>query len=183
MRSTFIADVAVRELDPHIDGRGRFTEIYRASWNDAPTNLQWNCVHSDAGVLRGVHVHALHHDYLFVAAGTLVLGLHDIRPESATYASSDMIVIEAERPLGIAIPPGVCHGFYFPVPTIHVYAVSSYWNSADELGCRFDCPELGLDWPDRAPKLSDRDINACDYTQMCQDYAQASGQSSTGKTP
>ncbi len=145
MRSTFIADVAVRELTSHVDGRGCFTEIYRESWKSHPPYVQWNCVQSDACVLRGVHVHAVHHDYLFAASGTLVLGLHDIRPESATYAGSDMIVIEAGQPLVIAIPPSVRHGFYFPVPTIHVYAVSSYWNTDDELGCRFDCQELALD--------------------------------------
>ncbi|OYU47341.1 MAG: hypothetical protein CFE31_16300 [Rhizobiales bacterium PAR1] len=182
MRPTFIAGVVVRELAPHADERGRFTEIYREAWNTCPPNLQWNCVCSNARVLRGVHVHAVHHDYLFVAAGTLVLGLHDIRPESATRASSEMIVIEAEKPLGIAIPPGVCHGFYFPIPSVHVYAVSEYWNAKDELGCRFDSPELGLDWPDREPLLSERDMKAGDYAQMCQKYAVASEQSGSGET-
>ena len=145
MRSTAIADVVLHELTPHVDSRGRFTEVFRESWSARVPNVQWNCVQSHARVLRGVHVHAVHHDYLFVAAGTLILGLHDIRPGSATRARSEMIIIEADQPLGIAIPPGVCHGFYFPVPSVHVYAVSEYWNTEDELGCRFDSPELGLD--------------------------------------
>ena len=111
----------------------------------------------------------------------MILGLHDIRPDSASHARSETIVIKAEQPLGVAIPPGVCHGFYFPVPSLLVYAVSEYWNIKDELGCRFDCPELALDWPDRAPLLSGRDTNAGDYAQMCREFARASAQSSTGK--
>jgi dTDP-4-dehydrorhamnose 3,5-epimerase len=182
MRSASIADVVVHELTPHVDSRGRFTEIYRESWNTRPSYVQWNCVQSDARVLRGVHVHAVHDDYLVVAAGTLVLGLHDIRPESATRGRSEIIIIEAGQPLGVAIPPGVCHGFYFPVPSVHIYAVSSYWNIEDELGCRFDCPELGLNWPDRTPQLSERDKSAGDYAQMCQEFARASAHSAAGET-
>jgi dTDP-4-dehydrorhamnose 3,5-epimerase len=48
-----------------------------------------------------------------------------------------------------------------------VYAVSRYWNLDDEIGCRFDCDELGLDWPDQAPLLSERDRQPITYTQMC----------------
>lgn len=170
MRLSSIADVVVHDLTPHVDNRGQFTEIYRESWSTGPRNPQWNCVQSQARVLRGVHVHAEHHDYLFVAAGKMVLGLHDIRPESASVGRSEIIEMDAAKPLAVAIPPGICHGFYFPVPSIHVYAVSCYWNTDDELGCRFDCPELALDWPDSSPLLSKRDANAGDYAQMCRDF-------------
>lgn len=180
-RDCSIMGVALYELTPNVDARGQFTEIFRESWETGFPKVQWNCVQSRKGVLRGVHVHALHSDYLVVVAGILVLGLHDIRASSATSGQSEMIVSTAEKPVGIAIPPGVCHGFYFPVASVHVYAVSEYWNIDDELGCRFDCPELGLTWPDPQPLLSDRDAKAGDYLAMRAQYDRATMARSVGK--
>lgn len=172
-RACSIRDVAIYPLQPHADARGRFTEIFRESWETGSSKVQWNCVQSHPGVLRGVHVHAIHSDYLLVAAGKMILGLHDIRTTSPTFRQSEMIVCDAASPMAIAIPPGVCHGFYFPVESIHIYAVSEYWNQEDELGCHFGCAELGLIWPDSAPRLSERDTKAGDYATMCANFARA----------
>jgi dTDP-4-dehydrorhamnose 3,5-epimerase len=68
-----------------------------------------------------------------------------------------MIEADGEELQALVIPPGVAHGFYFPRPSLHAYAVSHYWNPLDELGCRFDDPELGITWPDPNPTLSERD--------------------------
>jgi dTDP-4-dehydrorhamnose 3,5-epimerase len=159
--------VQIRSLKPHPDDRGVLTEIFRQEWTVGCDPVQWNVVHSAAAVLRGVHVHVNHSDYLVMIAGVMVLGMHDIRPESRSRGWSRMVTLEAAEPRAIIIPPGVCHGFHFPVPSTLVYAVSAYWNPRDELGCRFDCPELGLQWPNQAPRLSDRDRDAGSYAQMC----------------
>ena len=58
------------------------------------------------------------------------------------------------------IPPGVAHGFYFLEPSLHVYAVSEYWNPADELGCHWADPDLELQWPDPSPLVSERDARS-----------------------
>ena len=58
------------------------------------------------------------------------------------------------------IPYGVAHGFYFHEPSLHVYAVSEYWNPDDELACNWADPELGARWPDRSARVSDRDRDA-----------------------
>jgi dTDP-4-dehydrorhamnose 3,5-epimerase len=159
--------VQIRALTPHADERGVFTELFRDEWQTGCAAVQWNAVHSRANVLRGVHVHASHDDYLVVLSGVLVLGLHDIRPDSPGAGQSHMLELDAATPRAITIPAGVCHGFYFPVPSLHVYAVSSYWDSRDEMGCRFDCAELGLTWPTGTPHLSRRDDGAGSYHQMC----------------
>jgi dTDP-4-dehydrorhamnose 3,5-epimerase len=57
----------------------------------------------------------------------------------------------------LIVPPGVAHGFYFFEPSIHIYGVSEYWNEADELGCHYADSDLGFIWPDKHPKISDRD--------------------------
>jgi dTDP-4-dehydrorhamnose 3,5-epimerase len=54
-----------------------------------------------------------------------------------------------------------------------VYAVDHYWNLADELGCRWDDPELGLAWPTTDPLLSPRDAAAPSYAEMARDFRAA----------
>ena len=170
-QETTIEGVYVHLLAPHDDSRGCFTEIYRDSWQSDFRSIQWNLVTSRAQTLRGVHVHKRHHDYLMVLSGTLMLGLHDFRPGSASNGKSELLSLTGESKTTVAIPPGVCHGFYFPEPTTHLYSVSEYFNPEDELGCRYDCPELKLDWPEAAPILSDRDRSAGSYSAMLREMS------------
>ncbi|WP_321342420.1 dTDP-4-dehydrorhamnose 3,5-epimerase family protein [Breoghania sp.] len=162
--------VELRALTPHADSRGVFLEMFRQEWGVGGDLIQWNAVHSAPNVLRGVHVHANHVDYLIPIAGTLLLGLHDMRTQSPTGGRSVMLEIEGGSPQAVSIPIGVCHGFYFPVPSVHVYAVSSYWDGSDEFGCRYDDPDLGLNWPTSAPVLSDKDRKACSFAEMRQAF-------------
>lgn len=155
---TPVAGVSIVELTPHKDDRGTVVEIFRQEWPTGISPVQWNIVHSQAGVLRGVHAHFRHADYLMVVHGMAWFGLHDLRPDSITEGVSCVIAIQASGHQALIIPPGVAHGFYFPAPATTCYAVSTYWDPADELGCRWDDPDLGIAWPDvTTPTLSDRD--------------------------
>ena len=58
---------------------------------------------------------------------------------------------------GLYIPKGVAHGFYAERDLILHYMVDNYYSGADEFGITWDDPELGIDWPNRDPILSDRD--------------------------
>ena len=40
---------------------------------------QWNMVRSRPNVLRGVHAHRQHIDYLTMVSGIMILGLQDLR--------------------------------------------------------------------------------------------------------
>jgi dTDP-4-dehydrorhamnose 3,5-epimerase len=41
---------------------------------------------------------------------------------------------------------------------MHVYAVDRVWDPADELGCRWDDPALGIEWRiERPVRISARD--------------------------
>lgn len=127
---------------------------------------QWNVVSSNAGVLRGVHVHHRHDDYLCVVRGRAVVGLHDLRPDSPTRGRAAAVTLRAERPGAIVIPHGVAHGFWFPEPSVHLYAVSHAWDPDDELGCRWDDPELEIPWTPEAPLLSARDAAAGSVAEL-----------------
>jgi dTDP-4-dehydrorhamnose 3,5-epimerase len=148
---------ALVPLEPHRDERGVFTELYRVEWATGVAPVQWNAVRSEAGVLRGVHVHIRHDDYLTVPFGRASVGIRDLRRGSPTEGLAIVIELGAERPAALVIPHGVAHGFYFHEPSLHVYAVSEYWDPEDELGCHWADPELAIPWPTGSASVSERD--------------------------
>ena len=153
---TIPAGVELRTLASHSDDRGSVTELYREQW-DVLDAVQWNFVRSQSNVLRGVHVHLRHSDYLVFLEGKAVVGLHDLRVESATHGLAVTVAMNGDDLAAISIPPGVAHGFCHITPTLHIYAMSEEWTPADELGCRWDDAELQIDWPLVNPIISDRD--------------------------
>lgn len=155
-----IAGVRVRPLHTHPDDRGTFTEIFRREWGTGVDPIQWNVVRSQAGVLRGVHVHPTHDDYLIVIEGRATIGLADLRGGSATEGERTTVELRGDDTASIVIPHGVAHGFLFHEPSIHVYSVSHYWDLADELACHWADPDLGIDWPATPRLVSDRDATA-----------------------
>jgi dTDP-4-dehydrorhamnose 3,5-epimerase len=154
------AGVAVRPLTMHRDSRGSFTEVFREEWDVGVEPIQWNAVSSAPGTLRGVHVHIEHDDYLLLLRGSARVGLRDLRAGSVTEGLSAMVELTEDELCGLAIPHGVAHGFYFGVPSLHLYAVSKYWNVADELACHWADPHLELEWPAVPTLVSDRDATA-----------------------
>ena len=152
-----IEDVTLCPLRTHSDDRGSLTEIFRAAWSDAPTFVQWNFVRSHAGVLRGFHGHIVHADYLILLQGSASIGLKDLRPHSPTENRAALVNLNGQELKGLSIPPGVAHGFYFHADSLMVYGVTDYWAAEDELGCRWDDPELGIDWPTASASISERD--------------------------
>lgn len=165
--------VQLIDLAPHVDDRGVFVELFREEWIEGVRPIQWNAVRSKQGVLRGVHVHPRHTDYLTMAMGAMTLGLCDLRPESPTHRLALTLTVRAGDPKAVAIPPGVAHGFYFPEESIHVYAVSHYWDLADELGCRWDDPGLGIDWAHNEAQISQRDAELQSLDALVEELAAA----------
>lgn len=147
-------------LTPHRDARGCFTELLRESWGLGPRAIQWNVVRSAPGTVRGVHVHIRHLDYWSLVDGRATVGFRDLRTHSPTAGLSGELHLSGDLPEILVIPPGVAHGFQFHGASIHIYAVTHYWDMADELGCKWDDPALGIAWPARKALLSPRDQGA-----------------------
>ena len=158
--------VQLLPLETHIDNRGTFSEIYREEWGLGARPVQWNMVRSAANVLRGVHVHTRHADLLTVAAGELILGLRDLRSFSPSYGLSVMLNLSADDAHLAVIPVGVAHGFFFPGPACHIYAVTTAFDGSDEFGCRWDDPALELNWPCTDPVVSERDTGAAPLAEL-----------------
>jgi dTDP-4-dehydrorhamnose 3,5-epimerase len=158
-----------RDLKTHSDHRGDLTELFRVEWQTGAAPVQWNFVRTQKNVLRGVHVHPRHDDYLVVLQNRMVLGLKDLRRDSPTHNLTSTVELEGERLSAIHIPHGVAHGFYFPSDALYLYSVSHYWDLSDELRCRWDDAALGLDWPTESPLLSDADRKAGTLSAMRRD--------------
>jgi dTDP-4-dehydrorhamnose 3,5-epimerase len=71
-----------------------------------------------------------------------------------------VLTIGQDAPVSVLIPPGVAHGFYFPIDSLHVYSMSTAWDPHDDDGCRWSDPGLGLTWSVEDPVLSERDASA-----------------------
>lgn len=151
-----IPGVDLRDLCTHEDARGSLTEVFRETWVENQF-VQWNHVRSAGGVLRGVHGHYRHSDYLILLHGSALIGLKDLRRDSEAYGAAALISLTADKQQSLTIPPGVAHGFYFCEPSVMIYAVTHYWAHDDELGCRWDDPGLGIRWPFSTADISDRD--------------------------
>jgi len=153
-----------RSLSSFSDHRGAIAELDRASWHPERTNLQWTLIHSDAGTVRGAHVHATHTDQLVVVSGHMAIALVDLRRTSPTAHLRAMIELE---PLDVlVIPPLVLHAFGFPTDTVVVNATTSEYDPDDDFETRYDDPALGLTWPVSAPRLSTRDASAPDVATL-----------------
>ena len=153
-----LAGVHLGRLDPHEDDRGTFTEVFATHWGTGVDPTQWSLVRSHAGVLRGMHLHLRHDELLTVTSGVLWVGLHDLRPESPTAGRSQLLRLAGEEPTTLAFPRGLVHGWIAETAVTHLQAVSeSYvdYAATDNLGCRWDDPDLGLDWP-VAPRTTSR---------------------------
>ena len=171
-------DVLLHPLQRHDDQRGWLMEGYRGTWFEGlPIARQWNITHSGVNTMRALHVHGIHHDYLTLITGELFLGLQDVRPWSASHGRACGLTLRAEEPVIVSIPPGVAHGFWFPhQPAMYLVGVSHYWAAEDELGCRWDDPDVRVSWPGaQNPILSESDQQAGSYRRMQQDLLDLMG--------
>jgi dTDP-4-dehydrorhamnose 3,5-epimerase len=141
------------------DDRGSFTEIFYRSWNLCIDPTQWSAVFSNAGTLRGMHLHKRHDEYICVLKGRAFVGLLDIRPDSPTEGQSVLVEMTGEEMACLSFPRGVVHGWYFPEDSIHVQSVSEDYENYghdDNLGCHWSDPDLGFTWPAKPTLVSAR---------------------------
>jgi dTDP-4-dehydrorhamnose 3,5-epimerase len=151
--------VHLHPLTTHPDDRGALTEVFRNAWAPDIDVVQWNFVRSAPNVLRGVHLHLVHTDYLVVLAGEALVGLRDLRRGARTHGCSASVAMTGDAMTALVTPPSVAHGFHFHTTRLHTYAVTHHWDPEDELGCHWSDPALGIAWDVREPMLSERDAS------------------------
>jgi dTDP-4-dehydrorhamnose 3,5-epimerase len=161
-----IDGVIKRALTMHGDARGSVVELYGADWDAGIQPLQWHVLVSNAGSLRGMHLHMRHLDYKVVARGRLALMLMDLRAGSPTDGVAECHELSGESQTSVLIPPGVAHGVYSHDDTLTMVASSALYDPADEFEFAWDDPALGVPWPGRPVMLSERDRTAGSVAEL-----------------
>ena len=95
----------LRQLNARLDERGRLTEIYRAT-DDAHGFGQAYITTAAAGVIKAWHRHREQWDRWYCVAGAAKVGLFD-----AATGESQTVILAADHPQILTIPPGIYHGF------------------------------------------------------------------------
>ncbi|MEP2023207.1 MAG: dTDP-4-dehydrorhamnose 3,5-epimerase family protein [Reichenbachiella sp.] len=147
------------KIEEHSDYRGSFSEIFQKYWGTVLDPVQWSLVKSEPGVLRGMHYHRRHDEYFCLIQGSCYLGLKDMRPDSPTYMESNLYYLTESDLAALVFPKGIVHGWYFIEKSVHVQSVSeSYldYGSEDNFGCRWNDPDLNIEWPFNEAIISNR---------------------------
>ncbi|MDD9904972.1 MAG: dTDP-4-dehydrorhamnose 3,5-epimerase [Rhodospirillaceae bacterium] len=169
MRTTETVLPGVLLVEPDVlgDERGFFQEIWnREKYAEAGipgTFVQDNMSRSSKGVVRGLHYQepGAQGKLVQVIAGAVFDVAVDIRRGSETFGRWVGEVLSAENHRQLWVPPGFAHGFCVVSDTADFfYKCTTPYRPMNEHVIRFDDPDIGIDWPVDAPRLSERDQNA-----------------------
>lgn len=156
---------------PNRDGRGCLFEIFREEWPGAFRTVQWNACASNAGVMRGVHVHVDYDEFYTLPSGRVFIALRDIRRASPTFGATRAFEWTSEDGFAIPVPAGVAHAVYFLEDSVLAFGLSGYWRAElDVVGCRWDALDPAIAWPIETAALSMRDSDSGDFDGMVAKY-------------
>ncbi len=161
---TELEGVLVIEPDVHRDARGFFLE----SWHERKYReagipgsfVQDNHSRSVRGTLRGLHAQRARPQGKLVRAlqGEIFDVAVDIRPGSRTFGRWVSATLSADNLRQLFVPKGFAHGFCVLSETAEIeYKCTEFYDGKDEIGVRWDDPEIGIAWPVRDPLLSAKD--------------------------
>ena len=160
-----IADVLCFELDAFGDARGSFMESYSeqryAVLGLHARFVQDNVSSSVHGILRGLHMQSPP-----FAQGKLVQVLEgevfdvavDLRVGSPTFGKWVGETLSSSNHRQLYVPPGFAHGFCVTSErALFAYKCTAYYARDAELSLLYDDPDVGVEWPVKAPTVSDKD--------------------------
>ncbi|MCK4906723.1 MAG: dTDP-4-dehydrorhamnose 3,5-epimerase [Spirochaetes bacterium] len=158
------------------DDRGFFMETYNKNKFDeigiTENFHQDNHSCSSKNTLRGLHFQTTpgQSKLLRCIRGTVFDVAVDIRIDSPTFGKWAAVELSDENKKMFYMPVGIAHGFCVLSDMAEVvYKVSNVYNAETEAGIAWNDPDINIDWPTKAPILSDRDKN----NQSLAEYAAA----------
>ena len=167
IESRQLGDVCVLVPQVFQDGRGFFTEVFRADQFKTlglPTEfVQDNHSGSVRGVLRGLHFQwePPMGKLMRVTQGTAFLVAVDIRKGSPTLGKWFGAEISAESRKQIWAPAGFARGFCVLSDYAEIqYKCTGIYNSKAESGILWNDPGIGIKWPIADVQLSEKDRKA-----------------------
>lgn len=144
-----IEGVSVKKLETHVDERGFFREIIRATDNFFKEGFgQFSVSRMRTGVIKAWHLHNKQVDWWYVHSGLIKVALYDTRKNSKTYKKiMELFMGDSQPAIVLRIPPGVAHGCRcINGPADLFYSTSRVYDPGDELRIAFDDKEIGFNW-------------------------------------
>ena len=161
---TKIPDVILVKPNIIEDHRGFFMESYhieKFKFAGIDTNfVQDNYAKSVNNTLRGLHFQVKYPQakLLRCLKGKVFDVAVDIRKDSSTYGKWVGEILSDENKHQLFIPAGFAHGYYVMSETAEIaYKCSEIYHPEDELGLRWNDPDIAIEWPALNPILSDKD--------------------------
>jgi len=161
---TNISDIILIKPNVIEDYRGFFMESYHIDKFKTGgihcTFVQDNYAKSVQNTLRGLHfqVNFPQAKLLRCLKGKVFDVAVDIRKDSSTYGQWVGEILSDENKHQLFIPAGFAHGYYVISETAEIaYKCSEVYHPEDELGLRWNDPDIAIEWPALNPVLSNRD--------------------------
>jgi len=159
-----IPGILLIEPDVYSDGRGFFVETWSrhryAQAGVAGDFVQDNVSRSCRDTLRGLHLQQPHAQgkLVHVLDGEVFDVVVDVRVGSPTFGRWMGTVLSVANHRQIYIPAGFAHGFCVTSDSaLFAYKCTDLYHPEAETGVAWDDPDLAIDWPTRAPRLSQKD--------------------------
>jgi dTDP-4-dehydrorhamnose 3,5-epimerase len=164
VNQTAIPEVLIVEPKVFGDSRGFFFELYqseRYAASGIPSRfVQDNLSRSAKGVLRGLHIQNPNPQgkLITVLRGSVLDVAVDVRKGSPTFGEHVAVELTDENRRQFWIPRGFAHGFIVTSESADFfYKCDALYSPKDEIVVRWDDPQLGIDWGNAAPIVSQRD--------------------------
>lgn len=172
-RTTELPGVILVEPDVYRDHRGFFLETYHVEkYRDggiAAAFVQDNHSRSEGRILRGLHAqrHKPQGKLVRCVEGAIWDVAVDIRVGSPTFRRWVGFELTTENFHQLYIPPGYAHGFCVLSEVAQVeYKCTDLYDRDDEIGVRWNDPDLAIDWPIEDPVVSQKDAEALPTAEL-----------------
>lgn len=171
---TDIDGVVIIEPKVFGDDRGFFLETFHAdryselAGNNLPF-VQDNHSRSTKGVLRGLHFQKTKQQgkLVQVVRGEVFDVAVDIRKSSPSFGKWVGVILSEENKKQIWIPPGLAHGFVtLSERADFEYKCTDYYDPGDEECLIWNDPHVAINWPVKAPLLSDKDLSGKSFKEL-----------------
>jgi dTDP-4-dehydrorhamnose 3,5-epimerase len=167
VEKTPLAGLLVVHPKVHPDARGFFLETYHESrYAEAGIDVRFiqdNHSSSVQGTLRGLHAQLQRPQAKLVRCieGAIFDVAVDVREGSATFGQWFGVELTALNHRQLYVPAGFLHGFCVTSEQAQVeYKCSDVYVPGDQVGVRWNDPDIGIQWPLKDPLLSDKDRDA-----------------------
>ena len=166
---TEIKDVLVIEPDIFKDSRGWFFESYnKKKLKDLGIDIDFiqdnHSLSMTKGTLRGLHFQNAPYSQsklVRCVRGAVLDVAVDIRKDSPTYKKWVSALLTEENKKQFFIPKGFAHGFITLTDNVEFeYKVDNYYDKQSDRTIRFDDKDIGIDWVNDNPILSEKDEDA-----------------------